>query len=158
MIAKPLDPASFRLLADEEAKVVTEFVQLLKEEQQALIAGQVDDVSTLSAKKAEFCQRLDRFSRHRIVLLSSSAINPGPELNAWLSRQDASVKKSWATLLTIAKEAQDLNRQNGQLISSRMQSNSQTLNVLMSASDRASLYGSDGQPRVRGGGRFLGKV
>jgi flagella synthesis protein FlgN len=72
--------------------------------------------------------------------------------------QEQAVRNIWQHLLKLAEEARNINRQNGQLIASRMQSNSQALNVLLSAADRASLYGPDGQPRTGLGGRMLGKV
>lgn len=158
MILKPLDPAMFRALAEEEAKVVVEFVQVLKQEQEALVTGQTDRIVPLADAKNTFCQQLDRFGRHRLMLIGAAGMTSGESLKIWLSQQAQAVRDAWSALISLAREAQDLNRQNGQLISNRMQANSQALNVLLAAADRASLYGPDGQPHTRGGGRILGKV
>ena len=48
-------------------------------------------------------------------------------------------------MLTIAAEARQANKVNGDLIQSRLQNNKQALSALMSVADRASLYGPDGQ-------------
>lgn len=158
MIPQPLNPVAFSTLAEEESRVVEEFLHVLRQEQEALIAGQIDLILPLVGGKEAYCQRLDRFARQRLVLLSGSGLAAGATLNNWLAAQDQRVKDAWQHLLKLAEEAKNLNRQNGQLISSRMQSNSQALNVLLSAADRASLYGPDGQPRTGMGGRMLGKV
>lgn len=158
MTPQPLSPAAFRTLAEEEAKVVAAFVQTLHQEQEALVAGQIDQILPLSGAKEVYCQRLDRFARQRLMLLSASGITAGAALDNWLSAQEQPVRTAWQSLLKLAEEARNINRQNGQLIASRMQSNSQALNVLLSAADRASLYGPDGQPRTGLGGRMLGKV
>lgn len=158
MILKPLDPTTFHALAEEEAKVVVEFIQALRQEQEALVAGQIDQIMPLSDAKNAYCQRLDRFARQRLMLLSAAGMAAGESLNIWLRQQTRPIQDSWRALLSLAQEAQNLNRQNGQLIASRMQSNSQALNVLLAAADRASLYGPDGQPRTGGSGRMLGKV
>ena len=158
MTLQPLDPSAFSALAEAEAKVVAEFVHVLRQEQEALIAGQIDQIQPLASTKESYCKSLDLYARKRLMLLSASGLSAGTSLSAWLSEQEASVRDPWAALLKIAGEAQDLNRQNGQLIANRMQSNSQALNVLLSAADRASLYGPDGQPRTGLGGRMLGKV
>lgn len=158
MIPQPLNPVTFSTLAEEESRVVVEFLHVLRQEQEALIAGQIDLILPLSGGKEAYCQRLDRFARQRLVLLSGSGLAAGETLNNWLKAQDQRVRDTWQHLLKLAEEARNLNRQNGQLIASRMQSNSQALNVLLSAADRASLYGPDGQPRTGLGGRMLGKV
>lgn len=158
MVAQPLNAVTFRTLSVEEAKVVTEFIQVLRQEQEALVAGQADLIAPLAEQKTGFCQRLDRFARQRLMLISASGIMPGASLNAWLSQQGADVRSAWDTLLGLAQEAQNLNRQNGQIIANLMQTNSQTLNVLLAAANRASLYGPDGHPRAGGGSRILGKV
>ncbi|MDD5297288.1 MAG: flagellar protein FlgN [Rhodocyclaceae bacterium] len=158
MTPQALNPAAFSALADEEARVVAEFVQTLRQEQEALVAGQIDQILPLAEAKEVYCQRLDIYARKRLMLLSGSGLAAGPKLDAWLERQAPSLQTSWQALLKLADEARNLNRQNGQLISSRMQSNSQALNVLLSAADRTSLYGPDGQPRTGLGGRMLGKV
>ncbi len=158
MIPQPLNPVAFSTLAEEESRVVEEFLHVLRQEQEALIAGQIDLILPLAGGKEAYCQRLDRFGRQRLILLSGSGLAAGEALNNWLAAQDQRVRDAWQHLLKLAEEAKNLNRQNGQLISSRMQSNSQALNVLLSAADRASLYGPDGQPRTGMGGRMLGKV
>ena len=68
-----------------------------------------------------------------------------------------SLSATWQTLIDTAAQAQALNRENGVLIETRLQHNQRLLSAL-AAGVQPSLYGPDGQTRIGGTGRNLGKV
>ena len=156
--AAALTPAAFQALVLEELVIVDRFVDVLQREQQALVDGKTDDLSALATDKTDCCNQLDRIGRQRQLMLSTAGLAPVPaSLTPWLNTQPQALRDTWEALLTKANEARNLNRQNGELISTRVQHNRQALTVLLEISNRAAVYGPDGQPRPGSGGRILGK-
>lgn len=152
-----LNPAVFQALAQEETVAVDNFLDVLRREQAALVQGQVDQLPALAEEKNGYCLTLDRFSRRRQQLLAAAGLNASPaNLAAWVQAQPDPIRRTWQGLLSKAEEARSLNRQNGEIITSRMQTNQQSLTVLLEISNRAAVYGPDGQPRPVGRGRILG--
>ena len=70
-----------------------------------------------------------------------------PGIESWLARhpEHPQARASWADTLILAAEAREINRQNGELITIRMQHNSRALEVLQGAARGLDLYGPDGQ-------------
>ena len=153
-----LSAATFQPLILEEMAIVDLFIDVLKREQQALVEGHADLLTSLAAEKTDCYNRLDRLGRKRQLMLTAAGMAAVPaSLTYWLESQALSLQETWQAFLLKAGEARDLNRQNGELINSHMQYNRQALTVLLEISNRASVYGPDGQPRPSGGGRILGK-
>ncbi|MEF8711241.1 MAG: flagellar export chaperone FlgN [Candidatus Accumulibacter propinquus] len=53
--------------------------------------------------------------------------------------------RAWSLLLSLASQAHELNRVNGDLIQLRMHHNAQALEVLLGGNGALGLYGPDGQ-------------
>jgi len=131
-----------------EADVVSAFVRLLNEEQGLLQAGDVEALMELVERKTATMRQLAPLSTARNSTLASAGLAADRAgVEAWLSRHpaDRPVRQHWDRLQTLAAEAKELNRVNGELIRLRMQNNAQALEVLLSASSRQDLYGADGQ-------------
>lgn len=105
------------------------FVAVLRREQEALAAGDIDALAPLIAEKTALAEQLNRISAAEA-----------------------------APLRDLASEARSLNETNGKLIALRLQHNQQALNVLMSAADAVATYGPDGQQQSALGSRILGKA
>lgn len=105
------------------------FVDILRREQQALVAGDIDALAPLVAEKTALAEQLNR-----------------------LSADEAGRCRD------LAEEARALNEANGKLIALRLQHNQQSLNVLLAAESAATTYGPDGQQQSGLGGRILGKA
>lgn len=105
------------------------FVAVLRREQAALTAGDIDALAPLIAEKTALAEQLNR--------ISAAEATP---------------------LRDLASEARSLNETNGKLIALRLQHNQQALNVLMSAADAVATYGPDGQQCSAVGSRILGKA
>lgn len=153
-----LTASAFQSLILEEVSAVDRFIDVLKREQQTLVEGHTDLLAMLATEKSECCNSLDRIGRKRLLMLSSAGLAPAPaSLKPWLDAQPQGLRDAWQGLLLKAGEARDLNRQNGEIINAHMQHNRQALTVLLEISNRASVYGPDGQPRPSSGGRILGR-
>ena len=79
-----------------------------------------------------------------------------PGMTAWLETRPAAekIRAAWQQVLTLAVEARELNRVNGELIKVRMQHNANALEALLGAARPLKLYGPDGQTTPHGPGRI----
>lgn len=159
-MSEPAAAPSVQHLLGEEVARLRDFLVLLEQEQQALMAGDIEQLLPLAAEKTTRFTELGRLGELRAQALAAAGYaNDRPGMTRWLAQQsDAAPRRDWQALLTLAEKASHLNRTNGQLISSRLASNQQALATLMAAADQASLYGPDGQSRAPGSGRSLGSV
>lgn len=130
-----------------EAGLVSAFVLLLKEEQEALKAGNADALPAIVERKTETVHKLAPVSSARNSELARAGLAPDRAgIDAWLSKHpmDKDVRQQWTKLQILAAEAKELNRVNGELIRIHMQNNSQALETLLSTSNRQELYSADG--------------
>ena len=116
----------------------------------------------IGPSKSERIGALNDLARRRAAYLTSQAFAPDRNgMAQWLlvhgGNESGALSASWQRLLDTASRAQALNRENGVLIETRLQHNQQLLSALASGA-QPSLYGPDGQTRMGGSGRNLGKV
>lgn len=111
------------------AATLQAFIEVLRREQEALAAGDIEALPPLIAEKTALAERL----------------NPLPA-------------SALASLKDLAAEALALNEANGKLIALRLQHNQQALNILLAAANGAATYGPDGQQQAAIASRSLGKA
>lgn len=131
-----------------EADAVLRFVELLKQEQQTLASGDVDAITPLISQKNVLATDLAVLAKQRNALLAVGNFAPDRAgIDAWCEHhpEKNKVRTAWSRVLSLASEARELNRVNGELIRIRMQHNSQSLEALQGASRPLNLYGADGQ-------------
>lgn len=144
-------------MIEAEAIVVEQFVDVLRLEQVALGNGSTDELPLLAEQKTGLATQLNTLTTQRNALLASQgfeadragietwcAINPGAK----------STSATWLKTLSLAAEARELNRLNGELIGIRMQYNAQALEILHRSETSLNLYGPDGQSKTKGGRRI----
>jgi flagella synthesis protein FlgN len=145
----------------EEVAQLRDFLDLLENEQQALVGGDVERLLPLAAEKNDLLRRLAQLGEARgKALLAAGLATDRQGMEGWLERhpEPGGAKRVWQELLTLAGKASALNQTNGKLIATRLANNQQALSTLMAAANQAALYGPDGQARPVGGGRSLGSV
>ncbi len=145
-----------------ELKTFKEFELLLQEEQQTLIDGQIDLLIALAPRKSTLLKQLSDFSDERAHVLLDSGHESSPAgMLALLDEMAASAqtRNTWATLLTLAREAEHTNRRNGVLIETNLSHNQQALSVLRaSANPGNNLYSASGQLSHRPGSKPIDKA
>lgn len=154
-------PQKLQNLLFEEAAQLRAFLALLEQEQQALVAGDVDRLMPLAEEKTRVFSLLAGLGEARNQALATASLPPDrPGVQAWLDRHPdlSGSRKAWQEILKLTVKARELNQVNGKLISTRLANNQQALTTLLSAANQAALYGPDGQARPIGGGRSLGSV
>lgn len=139
--------SSLGRMLESEADAVSAFVFLLREEQEALTAGNADALPGIVGRKAAASATLASISAARNAELSRQghAIDKAG-VETWLKANagDRAAVAAWHRLQELAAEARELNRLNGDLIRLRMSHNAQMLEILLAA-NRQDLYGADGQ-------------
>jgi flagella synthesis protein FlgN len=145
----------------QEQAALDHFIELLQQEQAALVAADVDKLQSLSELKQQLSEHLTALAQQRVALQEQAGFNADAAgTRAWLSTQPQTVTDAWKKLLARAQAARDLNQTNGQLIQTHMQHNQQALAALLGAANRLDVYGADGQPLSgpSGSQRIIGKA
>lgn len=154
-------PLPLQNLIAEEVAQLRNFLVLLEQEQQTLVAGDVERLLPLAEDKNKLFGRLAQLGAARGKALTAGGFAADRQgMEGWLARQpDAGgAGRAWQELLSLAGKARALNQINGKLIATRLADNQQALSTLMAAANQAALYGPDGQARPLGSGRSLGSV
>jgi flagella synthesis protein FlgN len=135
-----------------------DFVALLEREQGMLVENLTGQLLELSEKKTTDARNLNELSLASRALLEKNIPQLSVDsIQTWLGTHSPEGLAIWQKARTQAKRSQQLNRTNGELILMKLRHNQQSLAVLSNAVNKASLYGSDGQPNFSpGSGRSLG--
>ncbi len=150
--------ATLDALLLEECAALRQFAQILEQEQQLLVKGDVGQLLQLAQEKTDQTETLTRIAeRRREMLAADGHALDRAGMARWLQDKPLSAA-AWAEVLKLAALAQEFNRTNGILINDRLQRNQQALAILQAAAGRAELYGPDGQPMLSADGRRLGSV
>lgn len=135
---------------------------LLQQEHSALIQGDVDLLLKLVPRKNELLEQLSSLSNTRSRdFFATGHENTPAGMEAWLKNcgADGQTRENWNKLITLAREADQLNRDNGILIETSLRHNQQALAVLQAAANPGTgLYGRNGQISGIATGRPIDKV
>ncbi len=132
-----------------EVAAMRSFVEMLKQEQQALVDNNADGLIAITPQKNELLTSIMGMENQRNLSLVSLGLNADATGMQSLLAQDthASLIEHWDTLLLVSAQAQELNRTNGLLINRQMSRNQGMLNILQQ--DQAgAMYGADGQSKI----------
>lgn len=156
-----IDPGFAQRLArliQEERTGLQGFIALLRREEALLIATQIDALASLAEEKTALYRTLQRLSDERVVMFArlGAAVNDANIRVVLADLPDA--LGSWQEVVSLAAEARERNRVNGQLITERLQNNQQALSVLLAAAEHPQIYGPDGQSRPTSSGRLFGSA
>ena len=146
-----------------EHRAFNEFVELLQSEQEALQRGDVDHLVSLAQLKSSKVVALAQLEDQRNRKLAAAGFKADlVGMGTWLKQHAGDypgAEKTWAEILSKARQAQILNQSNGMMIEQKLHHNKQALAILQAAANQASTYGPDGQTHAgKRGGRPLGKV
>lgn len=143
-------------LLRREHELVLRFRNTLLLEQEALRSGKTHTLSEISAQKISLVDTLNQVGAERSRIISPNA-NAAIDMQTWLSAhpKETSAAKLWKELLTIAREARDINESNGNLINVLHQKTTDALSILTQGLGDRSLYGSNGQSSVSTGSRII---
>jgi flagellar biosynthesis protein FlgN len=143
-----VDSAAFSRSLQGESDALRAFVALLLEEQQALVRGDLERLTSFAAPKSQTLLELTRRGNDRQRLLREHGLtidSAGMErLLEEPSIGTPQVIAAWHELLNLTRTAQQVNETNGTLINARLRGTQQALNVLLSAAQIPGTYTADG--------------
>jgi len=132
-------------------------VALMKQEQQSLVALDADELSTLTSQKNSLLQDLAALSRQRhAALMAAGCEGSEAGMEPWLTKGgNADIRGQWERMLDAARQAKELNRVNGMLITKQMAHNQGVLNALRTPTNApaGAIYGASGQTMGVGASR-----
>ena len=133
----------------DELKLISCLIDLMRQEQQFLVAANTDGLQTLTPLKTQLIEQMAVcVSKRHASLAADGFADSEVGMEAWLVRMaNAPASAAWQLLLERTSEAKELNRVNGMLINKQMTNNLTLLNAMRApagATD-ASVYGPSGQ-------------
>lgn len=122
-------------------------LNVLAEEERALVDGEADRLAQLNASKLSQLQNLGkRVSARQADLLAAGCTADHAGMDGWLAQHgDPESRTRWQQLCDMERQAQAVNQRIGALIDLRLASTRQALNVLVhAATHRNGLYDEAG--------------
>ena len=142
----PTSPISTVL---QEQQHLGSLVELMKQEQQLLVAADADGLAETTPRKNALLQALADLSAQRhAALLAAGCEASEAGMEPWLAvGGNDEARTQWEALLALAREAKELNRVNGMLINKQLAHNQGVLNALRmpAGADAGGVYGASGQ-------------
>lgn len=152
-----MDLAGFLKIVADEADSIERFVGLLEEEKALLTENRAEALAAVIEQKEELAAKLNTLSRQRGEYLAGNGFSSDRAgMESWLAGHSGQKKAiaAWDRTLSLAAQAKELNRVNGQLIDLRLRHTGEALEVLLRKESRLDLYGPDGRATVPGDQRI----
>ena len=142
----------------QEQSLMAAALELMQREQHHLVVADIDSLTEVTAQKSVLVNQMALLAQQRnqaLGLAGFAAQEAG--MDAWLeASHDAGAAVLWQQLLSVTREAKELNRVNGMLITKHMSNNQNALQALRAPSHSTnSFYGPSGQATVSATSRRL---
>ena len=146
--------SQLRSLLETEKAAIEAFVALLREEQEALIAGQADVLETIGSRKLELVEQLNAIEARRQAM---NGISTSQAMQAWLQGQPEEYYSLalWDGIIDLARTAKALHATNGELVAMHLAKTAEAIDVLTQRQKEATLYGPNGQAASGSGSRIV---
>lgn len=148
-------------MLESEASSLEALHAILLEEHEGLLGQDISVIERLTQSKSRALDAQTDITRQRQQLVAryTDQTNPAPlqTLTATLG-QPETILKQIARLEAMARECEQLNRNNGRLILQRHQQTQGALQVLRQTGDSTDTYSGRGKTQAAGASRTLGKA
>ncbi|SFV03079.1 flagella synthesis protein FlgN [Pseudoduganella namucuonensis] len=130
----------------EEQRVITALIAVLKQEQQFLLAADIDGLTALTPQKSTLVNDMAVLASQRHSALGAAGFKAEEAgMEAWLAASgDPDALAFWQQVLTQTHEAKELNRLNGMLINKHLSHTQGALQALR-PQVQSNVYGPSGQ-------------
>ena len=141
----------------DELALLDSLVELMKQEQQLLVAADTDALALLTPRKDAAIAQLAALAKQRHQQLGAAGF-PAREagMETWLDNsKDAAANAEWQQMLARTRDAKELNRVNGMLITKQLTHNQNLINAMRTPAggSEAGVYGPSGQAAPMGPSR-----
>ena len=152
-------------LFQQEIPLVQDFLNLLEQENNLLQNFRSEGVDDLVAQKNKLLPQIQDLENQRINLLNlpeksestSNSITAATD-NLIAQIDDPKISILWEILRELAKNVQELNSQNGNLLGLHLNKTNEILKILQQQTDKPTLYGKQGRAYEESGGRISDKA
>ncbi|HEY5799676.1 MAG TPA: flagellar protein FlgN [Burkholderiaceae bacterium] len=128
-----------------EHRTMLALVALMQQEQQCLIAADVEQIAALTEQKQTLLTNMANFAADRAKALAAAGLPADDSgMQSWLAAHDDATRAVWQQLLDLTARAKELNRVNGILINKHLSSTQGALQALQIHAEDG-VYGADGQ-------------
>lgn len=143
----------------EEQDAMRALTALLEQEQEQLIAADIERIAVLTEPKAQAAMRMAELTSKRHDALAAAGHQASEAgMKDWLetAAAPAQAADAWQKLIDMAEAAKEINRLNGMLINKQMVRNQNVLSMLQHGSVQGSpVYGPNGQTASKSVGRHI---
>lgn len=135
------------LLLREEQRLITALLEILKEEQQYLVAADIDNLSAVTPRKSELLSQMAVLASERHKALAQAGFEAREAgMEVWLAAHGTPEDNAlWNTVLEQTREAKELNRLNGMLINKQLSHTQSALQTLRPQGQAGTVYGPSGR-------------
>lgn len=143
---------------ERETGLVSRFVALLTQEQEALTAAKPESLPAIHEEKTSLIGQLNTLESQRNQLIGGTpTLSEKERMALWLSAHPAETKIAgqWATLIGLALDAKRLNELNARLVKLHLDRTTQALAILTRRSEENTFYGANGQASQFTGSRIV---
>lgn len=152
-------------LFQQEIPLVQDFLNLLEQENNLLQNFRSEGLDDLVAQKNKLLPQIQDLENQRINLLNlleksestSNSITAATD-NLIAQIDDPKISILWEILRELAKNVQELNSQNGNLLGLHLNKTNEILKILQQQTDKPTLYGKQGRAYEESGGRISDKA
>lgn len=152
-------------LFQQEIPLVQDFLNLLEQENNLLQNFRSEGLDDLVAQKNKLLPQIQDLENQRINLLNlpeksestSNSITAATD-NLIALIDDPKISILWEILRELAKNVQELNSQNGNLLGLHLNKTNEILKILQQQTDKPTLYGKQGRAYEESGGRISDKA
>ena len=152
-------------LFQQEIPLVQDFLNLLEQENNLLQNFRSEGLDDLVAQKNKLLPQIQDLENQRINLLNlpeksestSNSITAATD-NLIAQIDDPKISILWEILSELAKNVQELNSQNGNLLGLHLNKTNEILKILQQQTDKPTLYGKQGRAYEESGGRISDKA
>ena len=141
--------ASAHTTLQDELKLINCLIDLMKQEQQLLIAANTDGLSSLTPLKTQLIEQMGALAAIRHNSLEADGFPASEQgMDSWVVRMaNPMISANWEQTLGRMREAKELNRVNGMLINKQMTHNQMLIQAMRTPADAADtgFYGPSGQ-------------
>jgi len=139
------------VLLEQDAKLLDALLALLAREQSFLVKAEIEAIETILEEKSVLLQQLNLAARNRYDALALNGFEASEAgMDAWVQQQaKQDLNTSWAKFQKALRQAKEMNRLNGVLISKHFNRNQELLNHLQGNVGSDSVYGKDGQAKSK---------
>lgn len=132
----------------QELALIASVLDLMKQEQQLLVSADTAGLDELTPRKAQVVAEMTALARQRHQSLAAAGFSADEAgMQAWVDGSGAQALSGWQELLDKTRDAKELNRINGMLITRQLSHTQGLINAMRTPAGgaEAAVYGKSGQ-------------